>query len=171
MNARLRPPRHLVDPRAIYMWTVSGLAGAVVKILFGVAVASTVAVARFGWVPVWVLDNVWWLFAAYATYALVRAVVIPQWRYRVHRWEVSDDLVYTRTGWLNMNWQLVPISRVQTVDHTRTWLERLFGLATVQIQTASHAGSSEITGLEEQLAGQIAEDIAGRAGELRDDAT
>lgn len=153
------------------MWTVSALVGAVVKSLIVAVVASALEMGQFGWVPDWISNHVWWLFAAYVCYALVRAVVIPQWRYRVHRWEVSADLVYTRTGWLNMSWQLVPISRVQTVDHTRSWLERLFGLATVQIQTASHAGSSTITGLEEQLAGQIAEDIGARAGELRDDAT
>src|SRR5262245_17358048 len=26
--------------------------------------------------------------------------VVPWWRYAVHRWEITDDAVYTRVGWL-----------------------------------------------------------------------
>lgn len=153
------------------MWTLRALVGALFGILTISVVCWFVAVGRFGWVPDPILDNIWWVPAVYGLYAVGKAFLAPQVRYRVHRWEVTEDLVYTRSGWINMNWQLVPISRIQTVDHTRTWMERLFNLATVEIQTASHAGSSVIVGLDADTARSISENLATRAGELRDDAT
>ncbi|EUA22778.1 bacterial PH domain protein [Mycobacterium xenopi 3993] len=71
---------------------------------------------------------------------VVSAVVVPWWRYRVHRWEISPQAVYTRSGWLVQERRIAPISRVQTVDTYRGPLERLFGLANVTVTTASSAG-------------------------------
>ena len=62
---------------------------------------------------------------------------MPFWRYRVHRWEVTDDAVYTRTGWLWQEWRIAPMSRIQTVDTARGPLEQLFRLASVTVTTAS----------------------------------
>lgn len=153
------------------MWTLRAVTGALVAVVVVTVATWVVDGNQFGWVPAWLLDNIWWVPVVYACYALGKAVLVPQLRYRIHRWEVTDDVVYTRAGWINVNWQLVPISRIQTVDHTRNWMERLFRVATVEIQTASHAGSSVIVGLDETTAQRIAEDLAARAGELRDDAT
>ena len=66
--------------------------------------------------------------------------VRPRLRYRVHRWEVTDEAVYTLTGWLSRTWTLVPISRIQTVDVTRGVMQQLFGLASVAVLTASSRG-------------------------------
>ncbi len=60
--------------------------------------------------------------------ALVSVVVAPIWRYRVHRWQIGPQAVYTRTGWLVQERRIAPISRVQTVDTYRGPLDRLFGL-------------------------------------------
>jgi membrane protein YdbS with pleckstrin-like domain len=98
-------------------------------------------------------------------------LVAPVWRFRVHRWEVSADVVYTRTGWFSREWLLVPVSRIQTVDTKQGWIERLLGLATIEINTASHTGSSEVSGLPAGVATRLAEDLAHRAHDLRDDAT
>ncbi|GAA3757945.1 hypothetical protein HDA32_001850 [Spinactinospora alkalitolerans] len=170
-TTRLRPPENRVSPRAVHMWTLSGVIGAVVGIAVLSGIAWMLVYARWSWVPEWVLERAWWIPVLYGCYAVARAVIAPRWRYRVHRWEVTADVVYTRVGWISREWQLVPVSRIQTVDHTQGWMERLFGLATLEIQTASHAGSSSIAGLGAQVAQQISEDLAMRAGELRDDAT
>ncbi len=127
--------------------------------------------AAWPWVPGWLLEHVWWIPGVYLGYALVKTIVAPRWRYRVHRWEVTSDVVYTRTGWLSRAWQLVPVSRIQTVDHTQSWLERMFNVATLRVQTASYAGSSTIEGLDAAEAQRISEELAVRIGEVRDDAT
>ena len=89
----------------------------------------------------------------------------------MHRWEFSGDVVYARSGWLSREWVFVPVGRVQTVDKTQGWLERLLGLATLEVRTASYAGSTSIKGLDFTVAATLAEQIALRAQQLRDDAT
>ncbi|MGX1806829.1 PH domain-containing protein [Nocardia sp. NPDC055321] len=74
--------------------------------------------------------------------------VVPWWRYAVHRWEITDEAVYTRTGWFTQESRVAPITRVQTVDTYRGPLERLLGLATVTVTTASSAGAVHISALE-----------------------
>jgi membrane protein YdbS with pleckstrin-like domain len=83
---------------------------------------------------------------------------MPQWRYRVHRWEVTGDAVYTQSGWITQERRIAPISRVQTVDTERGPLEQLFGLANVTVTTASAAGPLRIHGLDRATAdGLVAE--------------
>jgi membrane protein YdbS with pleckstrin-like domain len=83
-------------------------------------------------------------------------VVAPVWRYRVHRWEVGAQAVYTRSGWLVQERRIAPISRVQTVDTHRGPLARLFGLADVTVTTASSAGAVRIVALDSEVADRIA---------------
>ena len=97
--------------------------------------------------------------------------VRPRLRYRVHRWEVTDEAVYTLTGWLTRTWTLVPISRIQTVDVTRGVVQQLFGLATVAVMTASSQGTVRVLHLEADVATRVADDLARRAERVRDEAT
>ena len=82
-------------------------------------------------------------------------VVVPLWRYRVHRWEIGPQAVYTRSGWLVQERRIAPISRVQTVDTYRGPLDRLFGLANVTVTTASSAGAVRIVALDSDVADRI----------------
>lgn len=97
--------------------------------------------------------------------------VVPLWRYAVHRWEITDEAVYTRTGWLTQESRVAPITRIQTVDTQRGPFERMLGLATVTVTTASSAGAVTIDALD--LA--VAEETVGRLTEIaarhRGDAT
>ncbi len=103
--------------------------------------------------------------------AAVSIAVVPWWRYRVHRWEVTDQAVYTRVGWLTQESRVAPISRIQTVDTERGPLERLLGLATVTVTTASSAGAVEISGLEQPVAEQTVTRLTEIAALHRGDAT
>ncbi len=103
--------------------------------------------------------------------AAVSIGVVPWWRYRVHRWEVTDQAVYTRVGWLTQESRVAPISRIQTVDTERGPLERLLGLATVTVTTASSAGAVEISGLELPVAEQTVTRLTEIAALHRGDAT
>jgi len=109
--------------------------------------------------------------AAALLYAVVTIGVRPWIRFRVHRWEVTPDAVYTLTGWLTRTWTLVPISRIQTVDVTRGVLQQLFGLSTVAVLTASSQGTVRIWHLEADVAQRVADDLAHRAEQVRDQAT
>jgi membrane protein YdbS with pleckstrin-like domain len=97
--------------------------------------------------------------------------VVPLWRYRVHRWEIGAQAVYTRTGWLVQERRIAPISRVQTVDTQRGPLDRLFGLANVTVTTASSAGAVRIIALDADVADRIAAQLTDVASIGEQDAT
>ena len=105
-----------------------------------------------------------WLHAAAAVATVLGAAVfvfvVPLWRYRVHRWDIGPQAVYTRSGWL-----------VQTVDTYRGPLDRLFGLANVTVTTASSAGAVRIVALDSDVADRIAAQLTDIAAIGDQDAT
>lgn len=162
-GVELREPANLVSPRAIPMWTVGALLGSLV-----------LATAQAGW---WLLDDSpfrQWHYVVGAVWFVLQAayvVVMPRWRYRVHRWEATPSAIYTQTGWLSQERRIAPVSRVQTVDMARGPLAQLFGLASVTVTTASAAGPLEIEGLDLQDARALVEALTRAAIAQDGDAT
>src|ERR1700758_4796818 len=116
-----------------------------------------------------------WLHATVAAVTLVLMAlhigVVPLWRYRVHRWEISPQAVFTRTGWLVQQRRIAPISRVQTVDTHRGPLDRLFKLANVTVTTASSAGAVHIVALDNDVADRVVAQLTDIAAIGAGDAT
>jgi membrane protein YdbS with pleckstrin-like domain len=117
------------------------------------------------------IDLPWWAFALAAAAHLAWAAVVPQWRYLVHRWEVTETAVYTQTGRWARERRIAPMSRIQTVDHAEGAVERLFRLATVTVTTASAAGALQISGLDREVARQLVDDLTLKADAVEGDAT
>ncbi|MBF6618953.1 MAG: PH domain-containing protein [Patulibacter sp.] len=109
------------------------------------------------------------VLAAVAT--VVAIVVEPLWRYRVHRWETTDEAVYALTGWLVREWRVAPLSRVQTVDAIQGPVEQLLKLSTLRVTTASSSGAIEIGGLDKQTADRVAAELTRVAQRTPGDAT
>lgn len=159
---QLRPPRHRVDPRAVRWWTAQALT-TVVPLLLALAVAALLADELRGW-----------LLAALAGVAVGGAayvVVMPRWRYRVHRWETTPEAVYAASGWLLQEWRVAPLSRVQTVDTQRGPLQQLFGLASVTVTTASARGAIVIDGLDHSEAVELVTRLTETTQAIPGDAT
>jgi uncharacterized protein len=159
---RLRPPHNRVERRAIAYWLANELTVTAVPVVVLAVLAVVITPAR----P-WLLLAMWIILAI----GVPHGVVVPFWRYRVHRWEVTDDAVYTRTGWLWQEWRIAPMSRIQTVDTARGPLEQLFGLASVTVTTASAAGPLKIPGLDHELAARLVERLTETTQAHRGDAT
>ena len=96
---------------------------------------------------------------------------MPQWRYRVHRWENTDQAVYTQTGWFTQERRIAPVSRIQTVDSEFGVLERLFGLSNVTVTTASAAGPIKIHGLRQEDANRLVAQLTSTTAATPGDAT
>ncbi len=109
--------------------------------------------------------------AVAAVLALAYVVGMPQWRYRVHRWEATPTAVYTQTGWLNQERRIAPVSRIQTVDLTRGPIAQLFGLASVRVTTASAAGPLHIDGLDLDVARRLVDSLTAVTAAEAGDAT
>jgi membrane protein YdbS with pleckstrin-like domain len=144
----LRPPAHQVSPRAVRWWRIRAL-------LTGLGLAApqaVVLVVLAGDAPGWLMATT----AATVGVGLVYGIVVPPLLYRVHRWEVTPEAVYTLSGWLVREWRIAPISRVQTVDTEHGPLQQLLKLASVTVTTASARGPVTIRGLDEAAAAELA---------------
>ena len=156
----LREPSQRVSPRARLMWVTTSLAE-------GIALMAVL----LGLVATDVVDLPGWSLALAAAAIAAYVAVVPQWRYLVHRWEVTDTAVYTQTGWWARERRIAPMSRIQTVDHAEGAVARLFGLATVTVTTASAAGALQIAGLDREVARRLVDELTVKADAVEGDAT
>lgn len=157
----LRVPGNRVSRRAISYWTARAVLSGGTLLL-----AVVIGAAASGFAAAW--DAA---IAVTSVAAAAHALIMPRWRYRVHRWEVTDQALYTRSGWFSVHWRIAPISRIQTIDSHRSFGERLFGLANVTATTASAAGPVRIHGLDRKLADSLLDQLAVATGQAPGDAT
>ncbi|MGB5953670.1 MAG: PH domain-containing protein [Ornithinimicrobium sp.] len=160
----LRDPAYFASPNAVRYWVLSAMVGSVIwcALLIG---------AYYLFVPdswkVWAGPVLVFLVAI----SVVQVLVVPQWRYRVHRWEITSTAVYTRSGWLSVEQRIAPLSRVQTVDSERGPLMRLFNLASITVTTASAAGPITIACLSTQMADRMVAELTAITSATEGDAT
>lgn len=158
----LRVPAHRVSPRAVSYWRALNALSLLVS---GVVLAA----AWLGWEDMW-----GWLKIVGVTVLALEVVgvfVEPWFKFRVHRWEVDDVAVHTRSGWLNLETKVAPLSRVQTVEFAQGALMRLFGVASLTVTTASAAGPITIEGLAADQARELVARLTAITGSDRGDAT
>jgi uncharacterized protein len=139
--------------------------------------------AAAGWFVMLALQVAWllltsadrgWHVLGLAVTAIVAAahlIVMPRWRYAVHRWEAAPDAVYTQSGWFDQERRIAPVSRIQTVDTERGPIEQLFGLSSVTVTTASAAGALEIKGLDRDVADRLVDELTRETTRDEADAT
>lgn len=159
----LRPPAQLVSTRARTMWAVQGVVLSAVLLVAGI-----ITLIAVGDLPGW---SIALGIAVVAAVLVVGALLVPMLRYRIHRWEVTGDAVYTQRGLLTVEQRIAPISRVQTVDTERGALSRLFGLSTVTVTTASAKGELRIEGLDREVADRIVRELTVVTAASEGDAT
>lgn len=115
------------------------------------------ALARFAlfWVPVTVvatagLASVWvWTWAAalggaWLAFQLLLALWIPALAWSRWAWLIRDRDLMIASGVIFRSVMSIPLSRVQHVDVQQGPIERMFGLARVNIYTASGSGADGV---------------------------
>ncbi len=160
--AVLREPANLVCRRAVSMWTVEAVV-AMAFLLAGQVVWWWLDPGDSTWH--WVVGGLWLVLGG--AYVLV----MPRWRYRVHRWEATPEAIYTQRGWINQERRIAPVSRVQTVDLHRGPIAQAFQLASVTVTTASAAGPLRIEGLDVDEARHLVDVLTAAAVAETGDAT
>jgi len=156
----LRPPAHQVSPRAIRWWQLRDLITVVVLLVPQVALEI-------------VFGTRWLAMTSIVTagVGLVYVLAVPPLLFRIHRWEITDEAVYTLSGWLVREWRIAPISRVQTVDTQHGPLQQLLRLASVTVTTASAKGPVTIRGLDAADAAELARTLTATTQATPGDAT
>jgi uncharacterized protein len=149
-GVRLRPPNSTLNERVVGWWRVQLLLTTAIPVAVLAVLGLLIEPARL-----WLLTPA----VVLAVLGLACTLFLPNWWFRVHRWEVTDEAVYVRTGALWQEWRIAPMSRIQTVDTMRGPLEQAFRLATVIVTTASSKGAIKIEGLDHELAAELAEQL------------
>ena len=139
-----------VDSKLFYVWLVNGLWFIVI------AVVACVMAAIFlpWWAPIavgvaTVVGIVWWVIVAYRQ--------VKNLGYAIR----DNDLLIQR-GIMFRSTTVVPFGRMQFVDVSSGPVSRLFGLATVELHTASASSDATIPGLPAQDADHLRELLAQR---------
>ncbi|MCC5950481.1 MAG: PH domain-containing protein [Acidimicrobiia bacterium] len=148
-----------LDPRIRRLWVV---APGIPLTLIAVAVA-VVALVR---------DATGLVVAAPFVVLAVMLVLLAVWavlRWRCWRWSVWPDAIELSYGVIVRTESLVPFHRIQQIDIRRGPLERLVGLASLEVHTAAATSDAWIPAVDEDLADPLRRALLERAGV--DDAT
>ncbi len=80
--------------------------------------------------------NSWELWAAVF---ILPAMLVELWRYLSLRYWIEDGELIVRQGVVKKRERHVPLARIQTIDSTQNFLERLFRVVEVRVETAGSA--------------------------------
>ena len=92
---------------------------------------------------------------------VIVGVLLPVLRWRTWRYEVRDEELDLQRGAVIVTRTLIPMTRVQHVDTTRTVIGDMFDVRSVAVHTA--AGSNDIPALRPGDAAAIRDRIAALA--------
>jgi membrane protein YdbS with pleckstrin-like domain len=150
-----------LDPRIIQVWRIAGLIFCGVILLgslIGVLIVGLKQPVTRPWIFIgWVVI---------ASLLLWLCLTIPPRRYRNWGYRIDDKVLETRSGKMFQVTRLLPLNRLQHVDLQRGPLERMFGLARLQLHTAgTHESTITIPGLAAEDAAQLRDQLVARGGE------
>jgi len=121
-------------------------------------VCLVLASALFFW------SGSWWAFLPLVLIPLVYWLF--GFSYRQLGYTLGDAYLRTRRGWLGRSTHIVPINKIQAVQIHQTPLDRLWGVATLTVDTAGQAftgGGPQISNLPIFEARELARALAQRA--------
>ena len=107
-----------------------------------------------------------WLVAGVAVIAFAWLWWLIGRRVRSYGYAERDDDLLVRSGILFRRLVIVPYGRMQLVDVTAGPIDRMLGVATLQLHTAAATTDATIPGLEEEVAAALRDRLA-RRGEMR----
>jgi hypothetical protein len=164
----LRSPRSAIDPGDVTFLRVSNklitarfIASGIVSLIF---LAVTSAPLVFKLTGVWSGYPAWLAWGAPLLVVVVAAwimILIPRQVRAIGYAERNEDLL-VRGGIMFHRVMVVPYGRMQYVDVTMGPLERLLGLSTIHLHTASPGTNAVVNGLPAAEAGRLREQLSAR---------
>ncbi|WP_052664987.1 PH domain-containing protein [Nitriliruptor alkaliphilus] len=142
-----------LDPRVITVWRFS----TVTSMLLPTAVLTAVAVGFLG------SPNGWLVPAVLVVLTAVLAAWYPGARYERWRWRLTDLAVELERGVIVRQAEALPYFRIQQIDVAQGPIDRLLGLASLQVTSASASGSVTLPGIAADEAPGIRRALLARA--------
>ncbi|WP_033826927.1 PH domain-containing protein [Bacillus andreraoultii] len=134
-------PAKRISERALTVWKIRGVITSIISLL--ITIFIIVLIHLFDW-PKWIsiVLSLLWIVESYFV-----IFFNPKLRWKIWRYEVREQEIEIQHGLWVITKTLIPMIRVQHVDHTQGPLLKKYHLATVQISTA--ATVHEIPALDE----------------------
>lgn len=88
---------------------------------------------------------------------LFNALVSPYFRFHRYRYQIDEEFIDIREGYLFVKREIVPIQRLHKMETLRGPIDTMFGVAKVKVTTAG--GDVVIRFLEQEKAERIAEGL------------
>jgi uncharacterized protein len=153
-------PQTSLDPKITYAWRLGRLFRFSLLTVPMSVIACTV-LAQF-----WNLKSALVLIGIYLLYQLVLAVIWPSFEYRYFRYDVRDHDLLVQQGVLFRRWCSIPHHRIQHVDTQQGPIDRILGLSSLQLYTASGmSADGSIPGLAEEEAERLRDELSRRGGD------
>jgi len=141
-----------LDERILTVWRLA----ATVRLAPPLLLLAVLAAAR--------VPGPWWTGPALASLALGLTIgPLQALRWRHFRWELTADAIELHHGVLVRRHVTVPFFRMQQIDVIEGPLERLVGLATLVVTTASAGGSVALPGIAARAAPDLRRELVARA--------
>jgi membrane protein YdbS with pleckstrin-like domain len=149
-----------LDPKAVSLWRLQGL---VRLALVGIP-ASVLLALLLGSASHWVLGVAG--AAALFCFGLLKSIFWPPFSWRAYGYVLRESEVLVRSGVLFRRWTSIPYQRIQHLDTRQGPIERMLGLARLQIYTASGmSADGSIPGLAQATAEGLRDLLSKRGGD------
>lgn len=108
---------------------------ALVDMVFWLLIAGAAAglALWFGW-PSWVI---WAAAGVFIFLFIINVIIRPSIYYRVTRYELAEEQIIVKKGFIIIKTTLIPIKRIQGVELSTGPISRRYGLAILRAKTAS----------------------------------
>lgn len=134
---------------------------AVVGMLFVLIVATVLEILLF--IPNdWVIAHI--LVAFVCGVMLLNTIISPWFRYNRYRYKIDDECIDIEEGYIFVERNIVPIERLHKLQVNRGPIDKLCGVAKVNVTTAG--GDVTIRFLDEERANVITDGLKKRINEI-----
>ncbi|MGB5981950.1 MAG: PH domain-containing protein [Nonlabens sp.] len=111
-----------------------------------------------------------WYFIGFSIFMSFVALIGPFIRYYFFKFHIDGDEFIINKGWLQKENKAVPLERIQSININQNLLQRILGIASLEVDTAgSKAKELEIPGLERSYADQLKNLLNEKKNEIQQD--
>ena len=153
-------PEDRLDPRVTFLWRISRM---IRLTLFGTPMAALIFFGCWGFIS-WEAGII--LAGIYVIHGLVMALIWPSLEYRYFRYAVREHDILVQQGVIFRQWTALPLHRIQHVDTRQGPIERLVGIANLQLYTAAGMNADgSIPGLDAEVAEKLRDELSRKGGD------
>jgi uncharacterized protein len=153
-------PKTSLDPKITFAWRIGRLFRFA---LLSIPMSALTFAVLFQF---WNLKAAILLVSIYLVYQLGFALIWPSFEYRFFRYDVREHDLLVQQGVLFRRLSSIPHHRIQHVDTQQGPIDRLLGLSSLKLYTASGmSADGSIPGLAEEEAERLRDELSKRGGD------